>query len=379
MAPRPDVRAPLVMERLVPPARTPELLAHAAQLAEVVRALPAPWQRLVDAQFTAVESHFIYQRFVGLTLRDVSVGLRKSKRVLPMDVLRTVVDHICEAFEMVVTVRGSPPPRAFFAFTDRSIGLSLDGRWHFAPGALNEWLYELMHSDDWDHARPPPDTIALLSPEALSGQPETPASAVTRSALLSWQLITGGHHPFRGRPRELAQSLTRFFRGDVLVPLTVHPGITEELAQLFTRGLAFRDGRFPDLDEFRRALGTAWPVPAANLERTRNVLASVAWPALERELHSLKREPLLPLQWEGVWTATQPPEAGITVLEDQLLEHLEPLELLPARGDYVPNEGPSPPPPLAPIRIIHTEPAEPPPPPSRIGLLRRLLNYLGRS
>jgi hypothetical protein len=384
VAPRADVRAPLVMERLLPPARTAEMFTYARQFAALVNTLPPPWQRLIDAQFSPMECHFLYERFVGVTLHDVSRGLRRSGRVLPLEVVRAVVEAISQAFEHGVAVRGWPQPREYFAVTDRSIGLSLDGRWHFAPAALNEWLYEVPHPNIWndpERALPRLDSIALLSPEAIRAAPETSASAVTRTALLSWQLITGGHHPFRGRPYELAQSLTRFLHGQVLVPLSVHPELGAELAQVFTRALAFRDNRFAGMQEFRAALERAWPKPAASVQRTLAVLASVAWPAMERALTALKREPMLPLQWDGVWTTTQAPEAGLSVVEDQLLERLEPLDGLPLRGPFEPPRSPPTPPPITPVRVEMPGRAAAPPPvtvAARVGLLRRILDALRR-
>lgn len=404
VAPRPDVRAPLVMERLRPEVLSPELQTHAEALAARVAALPAPWQRLVDAPFTQLESAFIYERFVGVTLRDVSLGLRKSKRVLPLDVLRTVIERICDTLEDLAQVPSMPSPIPWqsLGVTDRGLGLTLDGRWCCAVGALNHWLVELSPADLWDDPeRPfsPQDTLAFLSPEAVQGRAETPASFVTRAALLAWQLATGGFHPFRGRPHEMASDFLRFAHGDVRVPLSVHPLLPPAAIEVLQRGIAWASHRYDSLQAFRDALAQAWPVAAASQERTLHVLASVAWPVLEQELETLKREPLLPIQWDGVWTATQSPEAGIAVLQDMLLERLEPLDVLPQRSELPVSAGPlpEPPPPPTPVaaRAVRAvpEPEPPPPrhilptavtvvpapaepPPERRGFFRRLLDRL---
>jgi hypothetical protein len=370
VAPRPDVRAPLVMERLRPEVVTPELRSHAEQLGFRLARLPAPWQRLVDAQFTAVENHFIFERFVGVTMRDLSLGLRKSRRVLPLDVLRTLIERACDAFEDISQVPPlpAPTPWQWLGVTDRSIGLSLDGRWCFAVGALNHWLIELGPSDEWGSVEEtylPHDTLSFLSPEATAAREETPASFVTRAALLSWQLCTGGFHPFRGRPHEMASDFLRFAHGEVRVPLTVHPQLPLAAIEVLQRGIAWAQHRFEHLGAFRQALAAAWPVSAASNERTLQVVASVAWTSLERELETLKREPLLPIQWDGVWTATQSPEAGIAVLQDQLLDRLEPLDVLPKRAELPVTAGPlpePPPPPTSTREVPAIAPALPPAP-----------------
>lgn len=371
VAPRPGVRAPLILERLRPEIVTPELLSHAEQLAARVGRLPVPWQRLVDAQFTGMESHFIYERFVGVTMRDVSLGLRKARRVLPLDVLRTLIERTCDAFEDISQVQPlpSPTPWQWLGVTDRSLGLALDGRWSFAVGALNHWLFELGPSDEWgsvEETYSPHDILSFLSPEAMAAREETPASFVTRAALLAWQLATGGFHPFRGRPHEMASDFLRFAQGQVRVPLSVHPQLTPATIEVLERGIAWAQHRYEHVQAFREAIAASWPVPAASNERTLQVVASVAWGALERELRTLEREPLLPIQWDGVWTATQSPEAGIAVLQDQLLERLEPVENLPARAQLPVTAGHLPEPPAAPpLPAIHVVEV-PEAPPARV-------------
>lgn len=94
MAPRADVRAPLVMERLL--VRDPALFEQTSAIAELARRLPASWQRLVSAELSNMEAQLIYERFVGVTLRDLSGALRNTGRVLPLEVLRTVIEHLCD-------------------------------------------------------------------------------------------------------------------------------------------------------------------------------------------------------------------------------------------------------------------------------------------
>ena len=87
------------------------------------------------------------------------------------------------------------------------------------------------------------------------------------------------------------------------------------------------------------------------------MLVSFTWKALQKELELLKREPMLPIRWDGVWSGARTPEQGIAVLEDQLMERLEPLERFPERLPFVdrdePHVGdvplPRPPPPTPPM------------------------------
>lgn len=371
VAPRADVRAPLVMERLLPLIRSDELVEQITALAEVARGLPASWQRLVSAEFSTMEAHLIYERFVGVTLRDLSASLRTSGRVLPLDVLRAVIEHTCEGLAPLTGPRTVP-------LSDRSVGLGIDGEWRFAQGALNHWLINLASPrDPTDMDQPmPSDTVLLMSPEGIQGRPETAASPVTRAALLAWQLATGGFHPYRGGRHELMASLTRFSRDDPRVPLDVHPGLTPALIEVLTRGVAFTSHRFADLPSFRAALDAVWPEPAAGPARTLEVIASLTWSTLQKELHLLKREPLLPIRWDGVWSAARTPEEGIAVLEDQLLERLEPLDRYPSRGAV---EVPIDPPPERPhAPQVYVPRAPQPTPPHRPGLFQRFLALFRR-
>ena len=373
VAPRADVRGPLVMERLLPMVQSPELLQRTAEIAELARSLPSPWQRLVSADITGMENHLIYERFVGVTLREVSTALRTAGRVLPMDVLRSVVEHVGEGLAVLPVRTGRP-----YRLSDRSIGLSIDGHWHFALGALNHWLVDVPPAEYATEATDPTslDTMFFLSPESMSGRPSTAASFASSAALFAWQMTTGGFHPYRGGRHETAASLTRYSRDDWRVPLTVHPQMTPALAEVIQRGVSFAGQRFSDIAQFRAALDAVWPLPAATPARTLEVIASIAWSAMQKELQTLKREPLLPIRWDGVWSASRTPEEGIAVLEDQLLERLEPVERFPRRGAFEesfeapaqPEPEPEPQPQQDPIPL----------PQPREGFLQRLLALFRR-
>lgn len=365
VAPRPGVWAPLVMERLLQ--RDDALQAIASEFAALARSLPPPWQRLVGAELSQVESQLTYERFVGVTLRDLSGALRASGRVLPIDVLRAVVENICTGLSAL-------PVGRTVVLCDRSVGLSIDGQWRFAQGALNHWLAyvappELAADPEFDATSP--DTIFHMSPEAFSARPETPASLVTRAALMSWQVATGGLHPYRGARHELMASLTRYARDEVRVPLSIHPELTSAIAEVLGRGISFSSHRFADLAAFQAALAPLWPGPAASPARTLEVIASCTWPTMQKELALLKREPLLPIRWDGVWSAARTPEQGIAVLEDQLLERLEPVDRFPARGAF--EEAREPP---APAVYVPAPPA--PTAPHRAGLWERFFALFRR-
>ena len=367
MAPRADVRAPLVMERLLE--RDPMLLARTAGIVELARRLPAPWQRLVSAELSNMEAQLIYERFVGVTLRDLSTALRATGRVLPVEVLRAVIEQICDGLGAL------PPVTEATMLSDRSVGLSIDGQWRFAPGALNHWLVHgypgTLIEADVDPVTP--DSVFFLSPEGISGRPETPASLPSRAALFAWQLATGGFHPYRGDRNSIMASITRFSRDEVRVPLSVHPDLTPAIIEVLTRGVSFSRNRFVDLASFRVTLDAAWPVPPASSARTLEVIASLTWSTVQKELRLLKREPMLPIRWDGVWSASRTPEEGIAVLEDQLLERLEPVDRYPRRGPIEdPTHDVSPQPSAPPVPIL-IPPAVP-----RAGLLQRFLALFRR-
>jgi len=156
----------------------------------------------------------------------------------------------------------------------------------------------------------------------------------------------------------------------------VHPQMTPALAEVIQRGVSFAGQRFSDIAQFRAALDAVWPLPAATPARTLEVIASIAWSAMQKELQTLKREPLLPIRWDGVWSASRTPEEGIAVLEDQLLERLEPVERFPRRGAFEesfeapaqPEPEPEPQPQQDPIPL----------PQPREGFLQRLLALFRR-
>lgn len=91
---------------------------------------------------------------------------------------------------------------------------------------------------------------------------------------------------------------------------------------------------------------------------------------MRKELQLLKREPLLPIRWDGVWSAARTPEQGIAVLEDHLLERLEPLDRFPRRGPMDDPSDPEPP--------VYAPGPPAPTAPHRAGLLERFLALFRR-
>lgn len=335
IAPRPDVHCPLVMERVFPGIVDPLLLEHSTEIVELGKSLPAPWQRLVSADLNDSEVTLIFERFVGLTLGDVFEALDRSGRLLPIDVLRAVIEQICDGLAVHPVPWPVGPPSARCTYlSPESIGLSIDGRWQFAQGALNHWLMNVVTEDRAIDGPPTISaaTISLMSPEAVRGAQETSSSFASRVALFAWQLATGGLHPYRGSSRtEIMPGLHRYVTDDLRVPLSLNPELPPGVIRVLERGVAYARNRYPELATFRAELDAAWSRPAASPARTREVLASFTWPALKKELDLLKREPMLPIRWDGVWSGARTPEQGIAVLEDQLLERLEPLERFPQR------------------------------------------------
>lgn len=366
MAPQPTVHAPLVMERILPGLADTHLLDQTTQIIDSARALPAPWQRLVSADFANMEGHLIYERFVGVTVRDLSVAMRTTGRVLPLDALRSIIESICDGLAPLPT-----GPHTLH-LSEQSIGLGIDSRWRFAHGALNHWFINVLTAHmatELEYALSA-DTVFMMSPEAIQGRPETPASLVSRAALFAWQLCTGGLHPYRGGHHEMMPSLTRYTRDEVRVPLTAHPELPTAVADVLARGISFSKNRFADLPSFRAALDAAWTQPTATPARTLDVIASLTWPTLQKQLQALKREPMLPIRWDGVWSGARTPEQGIAVLEDQLLERLEPLDRFPKRD---PAAEPIERPPMEPHVPEVFVPYAPPLPTPRPGFFRRLL------
>lgn len=355
------------------------MLAEARLRGELAASLGPSWQRLVSADFGTFDGQYIYERFVGLTLRDVSLGLRATNRVLPMDVLRRVAEITLDGLE-ALEGRNVDPSRPIH-LSDRSIGLGIDRRWRFAIGALNHWLADVRVPNEENSEPLSPDVMFFLSPEAFQAREETPASLATRGALFLHQLVTGGFHPYRGNPFEIFPSVTRYTRSEIRVPVSVHPEMTPRLEHALVKGVTFAGERFGSIAELRAELAKHWPRPAASDERTASTLINVCWGPLQRQLHALRREPLLPIFWENVWSASRTPEEGLAVLEDQFLESLAPTSELPQRLEFeqhahevveppLPQHpGVAPPAPRVTINVA----------PRRPGLLARLLSIFGRT
>jgi hypothetical protein len=361
------------MERVFPGIADAQLREHATEIVELGQSLPPPWQKLVGADFGSSEITLFYERFVGVTIGDLFAALDQSGRLLPIDVLRALIEQICDGLARHPTPWPvGPPTGRFTALSPESIGLSIDGRWQFAPGALNHWLIHTV-TEDRAYDGPPTmsnATISLMSPEALRSARETSGSFASRAALFAWQLAAGGLHPYRGRNRrDLMPALTRFMRDEILVPLSLNPELPPSVISVLTRGIAYEKDRFPDLASFRVALDAAWTKPAASPERTRDVLLSFTWTALQKQLELLKREPMLPIRWDGVWSGARTPEQGIAVLEDQLMERLEPLERFPERRPFDERHEP------VHLRVddVPQPPPPPPTPPMPRGLIQRIL------
>lgn len=374
VAPRADVRAPLVMERLLASTRTDQMREEATIIGQLAASLPAAWQRLVAADFEGFEAQFIYERFVGVTLRELSAALRNQGRVLPLDVLRAITEAVIDGLAPLEALPARPRP---FLLTDRSVGLSIEGRWRFAHDALNHWLAdvvppELAADPEYD-GMIPSDTLLFFSPESVSGRAETAASLATRAGLLVFQLATGGFHPYRGDRFSQFQSLTRYIHSAVRVGPELHPHVPPALAEVLTRAVRFDGARYPSLAALRVALAAAWPEPAASPQRVFDVVAGLTWKTLQPQLQALRREPLLPVFWDGVWPASRTPEEGLAVLEDQLLERLVSPESLPARGEL-----PLPEPPPAPAPTPDFTPRVNLAPAPRPGLVARLLAFFKR-
>jgi hypothetical protein len=269
---------------------------------------------------------------VGLTLRDLCAALRAGGRVLPLDVARSVATVILEG---LAALDGKPStPQRPLQLTDRSVGLCINRQWRFALGSLNHWLADhrrRVAADEAENSEPlSPDVTFFLSPEAFQARAETPASLATRAALFIWQLVATSH-PYRGNRFEVFESMTRFSRNEVRVRLEVHPEVTPALADVLRKGVRYSGERFADVAELRAALDATWPAPAASEARVFQTLISAGWPTLQGQLHALRREPLLPIRWDGVWDASRTPEEGLAVLEDQLLELILPVDAFPRR------------------------------------------------
>ncbi|MFT3710053.1 MAG: hypothetical protein QM817_20665 [Archangium sp.] len=346
VAPQPNVRAPLVMERLLQFCRDDDTRRDAEVLGDIASSLGPSWQNLVSCNFEGYDAQYILERFVGLTLRDLCAALRSQTRVLPLDVARSIAEVVLDA---VAAMEGKPSsPDRPLPLTDRSIGLCINREWRFALGNLNHWLADYrrrLTADAPENSEPlSPDVMFFLSPEAFQARDETSASLATRAALFIWQLIAT-YHPYRGNRFEVFASVTRYNRNDVRVPLEVHPDVPKALVEVMKKGVRFSGDRFANLRELRAALDAAWPKPAAPANVVFQTVISAAWPTLQQQLHGLRREPMLPIRWDGVWDASRTPEEGLAVLEDQFLELLLPIDTFPKRlpappdAEDVPNDG----------------------------------------
>lgn len=317
LEPRAAVTTPLVAERAKPGLggeRLRDFLSGVHWASAVSALLPRPWQQQAPRLQSDRPGEIVWERFVGVTLREILFALHVSGSVLPLDIVRTVSESVFQAFSPLSALGQHP------RVTDRSIGLSVCGQWRFAPSALNLWLMGA-------YPRVGEQPVNFVgNPEHERAQVVSEASIASLALRVVCQLISGRSVAGGGEyslGRETAHLTPhRSISEELRAALQAHPSLTARLSECLMEGLF--GVRFSGLKTLTAALATAWPEPAAAPARAFSVLTGACWHDLRRELERLKANPLLPLTWAGVWTNVSSPELGLQVLEDQLLDQLAP-------------------------------------------------------
>jgi hypothetical protein len=267
-----------------------------------VRALPRPFQRVLEVERRGATTVITLERFVGVDGEEVISRLREVDRLLPLPVWSAIARAWLDAAHDQ-PVGLSAPTNLGFAI-DGQLVLSAD-RHNFAIGRL----------------RPLPNHPIIgrglprsLSPEDARGQPLTPASRVYSLGLSLIRLLT--LEPiFADQP---VQHLQQVISGRTSWTARRHPDATPGLAAVLARSIAREPGeRFESPRALLAALEPELPPSAAMAP----CIAGLCEPGFRSIVVGLLRAPeFLP----RVWT-----QGGLRVMEDRLLEHAVPVDELP--------------------------------------------------
>lgn len=326
--PRDGLEVPLVLERTLPLlSAEPELLAQLEVETRALASLPAPFRHVVEVRRTLSSVEVLQERFLGVSGRQLVLGLTRQTRLLPLDVWLALAGALCRGWSVI------PPhsPAWRMVPTVESFGIDLRHRLLLFP--------EPNHSLALELARAPAHGV-LVTPRWENFSPEHASRAEVvdeRARVFSLgtvlvELLTG-ERPFR-RASALA-TLQAILTGEPHWRPHHHPGCCERLALALGSALARSpDARPASLEALAQRLAAAAGVEPASAQRVTNVVLGVELELLRRTLAALRAEPdVLPVAWR---------QGGLEVLEDALLERLTPVEELPQ--SRAPRPGASAPP-----------------------------------
>ncbi len=276
-------------------------------LLERVRALPRPYQQILEVTQAGKQVSVTLERFIGVQGAQVISRLREVERLLPLnawgELARTWLAAVPAQDEVGVS-------------TPESLGVDLQGRLVLTANLFNFSVGSLP-------PRNHPQIVSFpstLSPEHVRGDPVTGASRVYSVAASLVRLLTGEALFVETGGALLRRILTA---GPSWSP-TRHPEVEERLAAVLTRALALRpEARFATIDEFAQALTAVLPPPASFVDAVVGLCA----PVFHQSLEALTDPRVLPPSWRA---------GGLGVLEDRLLEHALPLAAFP-----VPSRAPA--------------------------------------
>ncbi len=272
------------------------------ELLAKVRALPAPFQRVLSVERRGPTTIVTLERFVGLHGDELISRLKEVDRLLPLAAWGALARQWLTAAEGQTVGRSAPGNLGFSL--EGTVVLSAD-RHNFALGQL----------------RPVPAHPIVgrglprtLSPEEAQGRPLTPASRVYSLGVGLIRLLT--LEPiFAEQPVE---QLRQVITGRSTWTPERHPEMTPELVAVLGRAIAKEPAeRFASPSAFLEALEAQLPGAVAVMP----VVAGVCEPGYRSIVAALVRAPeFVPRSWA---------QGGLRVMEDRLLEHAIPVESLP--------------------------------------------------
>lgn len=319
--PRPGDEQPIVVERAFGDWRTSLDLEWAA----VARALPPPFQRVLDVrQGEGVE--LVLERFIGVDGLSVLRALEDAHRVLPLDVWLGLALAWGGALTKVpVGSEGWRTPADV-----SSVGADVRGHLVLTFDTPNHLLGR------WTRA--PPHNVGVLTRIPQSVSPEhvrdldvgEPSRVFSLAAALC--MLLQGARLF-GPDTSVVKQLTTIALEDLPWNPARHPSCPQALVATLRRALSREASlRFPDLPAFLEALEASAGVAPASEERVVSVLLSVGAEKVRANFDQLARDPsVLPPAWAS---------GGLQVLQDRLLERLVPIDQLPAAAGPTPEPRP---------------------------------------
>ncbi len=284
------------------------------RLLESLRALPRPYQQIIEVTRVGDTVSVTLERFVGVQGEQIIAQLRAVDRLLPLNawgaLARTWLE-VVRAQDSVFTAGGQSEASLS---TPDSLGVDLTGRLVLTPYRFNFAVGELQVRVV---VRSGPAFVpSTMSPDSVRGAtPLTEASRVYSVAASLVRLLTG--EGLFEKPGTIEMCRQIISTGPMWTPRR-HPEVDEPLAAVLTRALALHpEARFATLEGFAQALDAALPPPASFID----AIVGLCAPAFRLAREALSEPRVLPFSWRA---------GGLAVMEDRLLERAVPIAALPS-------------------------------------------------